>query len=199
MRGECIAKSFRDQYIKLKYLSVTLTPIGVTSMRFKFTNDFEMTIGNPNIRREDWPEKYPVPQTWVLEDNEVFIGMEVWQSETAIRAVGLITLNKECLAKAEQNTVVTDPEVEINDNPVKTKEDQETAVTDPKVEENDNSSKNEVTITPKGPRPSQIAEQENSSGMRTEIVILIAIVSFAVFLAALALCIFLYNRVKASN
>ena len=131
MRGECTAKSFRDQDVKLKYLSVTLTPIGVTSMRFKFTNDFEMTMGNPNIKKEDWPEEFPVPKTWVLGDDEVFVGMEVWQSETAIRAIGLITLDKECLAKADGNTVVTEPEAEIDGNPVKTEEDQETAPTDP--------------------------------------------------------------------
>ncbi len=55
-----------------------MTPLGVTSMRFKFTNDFEMTMGNPNIGDEDWPEKYPMPKTWVLGDDQVFVGMEVW-------------------------------------------------------------------------------------------------------------------------
>lgn len=142
-------------------------------MRFALSSGDELTLGNAGMRQPNWLDRYPEPKSWSFQSNHRFVGLQVWQSQSAIHQVSVITLDSDCqqaslaaaAAKGAQDEQVT---------PIK----------------NDTSNPEEADIK---------EDTEEKSSLKTEIVILITLVSFAAFLALVTLISILCKNAKAKR
>lgn len=139
-------------------------------MRFALSSGDELTLGNAGMRQPNWLERYPEPKTWTFQPNHRFVGLQVWQSQSAIHRVAVITLDTDCQQAASEAAAAEDEWVA----PIK----------------------KDITI----PEEAVIKDEtDEKSSLKTEIVILIALVSFAAFLALVTLIGLLCRNARAKR
>ena len=109
MSGECHGPVVLTDYDKVEALQVSYTPAGVVAITLTLDGVSSVPIG----ARSDQTQGAELTRWSFDDDSETFVGLQAFQTDTAIRSLQVITLDRGCLAESFRKSNETDKEEDV--------------------------------------------------------------------------------------